>query len=98
VVPWHWATEPTRVRALAHHTSIVVSWHPPTNLKSGQLIGWDILVNGNIEHKVTSRRITLSGLKGGKLYRINVSAITQDPNGSATQISGDQSTTFVKTS
>ncbi len=86
VVPYAAAAAPTGLKATPGKGQIALSWAAPT-LNGGRLVDYVVSYNGH-EQTTTAPSLTVTGLSTGSTYSFSVHAVTTDPNGTGTKVTG----------
>jgi hypothetical protein len=91
VIPFSPAAAPGALRSSSGAGTVDLSWTPPA-VNGGTLAGYLVSANGEPDQTVTGPSATFTGLHTSTLYKFSVRAITHDPNGGGTSLTGASAT------
>jgi len=86
VIPYKPAAAPGGLTPTPGKSQIALSWTAPA-LNGGKLVGY-VVSGGGADRTVSATSTTITGLTTGTTYTFSVHAVTQDPNGSGTKVTG----------
>jgi hypothetical protein len=87
VIPYTAAAAPTGLKATPGRGQVTLTWAAP-QANGGRIVGYTVSASGGPRRTVGTTAATVTGLRVGAAYTFTVRALTQDPNGSGTRLSG----------